>query len=170
MNAHVESQTSGNQWAPRIHPMLHEQIPSPQDALEATSVDRRLGQESRNFDQLKIQTALYVAERERILKELRLRFVIPANSYATEFLNEHLSVAPMLLEALPQLKTYFGADTTFSLRAPLDESGSCILYAVAMWPGKVDRVRDALRRFDDEWWLRRAGETSGLLTFTYELI
>jgi hypothetical protein len=171
MNAYIESQTSGNQWVPHIYPMLHEEIrPSPLNVSGATLDAPGLGQLSPFFDQLERQMARYVAEHDRILQEIRRQFVIPADSAVTEFLTEHRSIAPILLEAQPYLKTYFGADTVFNLRAPIDESGSCTLYAVAMWPGEACRARDALQRFDDAWWLRRASETHGLLTFTYELI
>ena len=63
-----------------------------------------------------------------------------------------------------------GGNAVFNLRAPIDEAGSQTLYAVAMWPGKLQDVRDALAKFDDEWWMARARQAAGYLTFTYELV
>jgi hypothetical protein len=56
------------------------------------------------------------------------------------------------------------------LRAPIDESGSQTLYVVAMWPGNVRDVRQALARFDDAWWIAHSRQASGHLAFTYELV
>lgn len=87
-----------------------------------------------------------------------------------DFLTERRAIPQMLLEAAPQLKAYFGGTAVFNLRAPIDEAGSRTLYAVAMWPGEVLDVRDALAKFDKDWWMARAGRAAGYLTFTYELV
>jgi len=76
----------------------------------------------------------------------------------------------LLLEAVPHLKTCFGTNVVVSLRVPIDEGGSRCLYAVAMWPARLRDVKNALGRFDHEWWLGRANQAAGDLTFTYELI
>jgi len=122
------------------------------------------------FDDLEKQMVRYAAECKAVLQEVQRQFMMPADSSVTAFLGDNRAIPPMLLEAIPHLKTYFGADTIFSLRVSIDGPGPRILYAVVRWPGKVCDVRSALQRFDDEWWLRRAGQAAGFLTFTYELV
>jgi hypothetical protein len=74
------------------------------------------------------------------------------------------------LEAIPALKTCFGPQAVFALRAPIDDSGSQTLYAVAIWPGSMREVREALEKFDETWWIQHSQKASGYLTFTYELV
>lgn len=104
------------------------------------------------------------------LDELRTHFGIPEESSVTTFLLEHPALSPILLDAVVPLRECFGADCIFNLRAPLDESGSQTLYAVAMWPGSTQAVRKALAEFDEGWWISHSQSASGYLTFTYELV
>jgi hypothetical protein len=171
MNAHLEYQTSGNRWPPVVPRMLHEESRSAsEEKLRSIVGGPRSPQGSTVFDDLEKQTAHYAAEYKAVLQEIQRGFIMPADSSVTALLTGNRAIPPMVLEALPHLKTYFGADTIFSLRASTDGAGSPILYAVVHWPGKVCDVRSALQRFDDEWWLRRAGQVAGFLTFTYELV
>jgi len=93
-----------------------------------------------------------------------------ADASVQDFLTEHRAIPQLLLEAVPKLKFYFGGTAVLSLRATIDEAGSRTLYAVVMWPGKFQDVREALADFDNGWWMARAGEAAGYLTFTYELV
>jgi len=108
------------------------------------------------------------AQHEAVANEVRKHYA--ADSSVLSFLSEHRSIPQILLGAAPQLKACFGADTVFDLRAPIDEAGSRTLYAVVMWPGKSQDARDALAKFDNDWWMARAGQAAGYLTFTYELV
>ncbi|MEX2260387.1 MAG: hypothetical protein WD696_00470 [Bryobacteraceae bacterium] len=114
--------------------------------------------------------AEFAAQHEAVLNEVRKHYVLPADASVMTFLTEHRTIPQILLGAAPHLKPCFGADAVFSLRAPIDEAGSRTLYAVAMWPGKSQDVRDALAKFDNDWWMVRAGQAAGYLTFTYELV
>jgi hypothetical protein len=114
--------------------------------------------------------AEFAAQHEAILSEVRKNYVLPADSSVLNFLTEHRTIPEILLGAAQQLKACFGSDAVFNLRAPIDESGSRILYAVAMWQGKSQDVRDALAKFDRDWWMARAGQAAGYLAFTYELV
>jgi hypothetical protein len=168
MNAYQEYQTSGNRWLPAVRRMLHEESrPAPEGKFLG---GRRPLEGGTIFDDLEKQMVRYAAEYRAVLQEIQGQFVMPADSSVTAFLTDHRAIPPMLLEAMPHLKIYFGADTIFSLRASMDGADSPILYAVVHWSGKICDVRIALQRFDDEWWLRRAGQVAGLLTFTYELV
>jgi len=103
------------------------------------------------------------------LREIRQHYILPSDSSVEEFLATHRSVPQILLAGVPQWKACFGANAVFRLRAPIDESGVRILYAIAFWPGKLSDVLDALARFDDQWWLANSSQANGYLVFTYEL-
>lgn len=122
------------------------------------------------FDGLETQIAEFAAQHEALLAEVRRQYVLPADSSVVTFLTKHRALPPILLEAAPELRACFGAEAVFTLRAPIDDSGSQTLYAVAMWPGNVRDVRDALEKFDDTWWIEHSQPASGYLTFTYELV
>ena len=110
------------------------------------------------------------AQHEAVVNDVRKHYVLPADASVRDFLTEHRAIPQILLEAAPQLKAHFGGNAIFNLRAPIDEAGSRTLYAVAMWPGELRDVRDALAKFDNDWWMARAGQAAGYLTFTYELV
>ena len=122
------------------------------------------------FEGLEKQMAEFAAQHEALLSEVRRQYVLPADTSVVTFLTEHRTLPPILLEAAPELRACFGAEAVFTLRAPIDDTGSQSLYAVAMWPGNVRDVRDALEEFDDTWWIEHSRQASGYLTFTYELV
>jgi hypothetical protein len=162
--AYLERQISGNQWPQAVPIMLHQTrrettplLPEPKDGAAI-------------LDDLEKQMETFEAARDATLNELRKSFVMPGDPSVVTFLREHRTVPQILLEAANQLKACFGTEAVFHLRAPIDESGSRTLYAVAMWPGKLQDVRNALAKFDNDWWMARAGQAAGYLTFTYELV
>ena len=107
---------------------------------------------------------------EVLIQDLRKHYVLPGDSSVRDFLVAHRTIPQILLSAVSQLKTCFGANTVFTLRAPLDESGVRTLYAVAIWSGKLSDVRAALAKFDDQWWIANSPQAEGYLVFTYELV
>jgi hypothetical protein len=113
--------------------------------------------------------AAFLAEHENNLRELRRHFVLPPDSSVATFLTEHRSIPQILLEARNHLSASFGPETVFVLRTAIDEAGPPTLYAVAMWPGTLHDVRDALAKFDD-WWIPHSRQASEYLNFTYELV
>ncbi len=163
MNGNFNSQTSGNYWPEPAQVMLYEgfqetsAIPSPESS-------------PRILSDLEDQMAGFEAEHEALVKEVRKYYVLPADSSVLSFFRRHRTLPQLLLQAAQQLKEHFGANAVFTLRAPVDESGSQTLYAVAMWPGNVRNVRDSLAKFDDEWWIANSRQAAGYLTFTYELV
>lgn len=163
MNAYQERQSSGIHWPDRPAAWLHQRVqaaprwPEPQQHTGILEIPKML-------------MAAFVAQNEAVLNDVRKHYVFPADASVQDFLAEHRAIPQLLLEAAPRLKTYFGGNVVFNLRAPVDEAGSRTLYAVAMWPGRLRDVRDALARFDNDWWMARAGQAAGYLTFTYELV
>ena len=99
-----------------------------------------------------------------------LRHYLATDSAVISFLWMHRPIAYVLLDAVPSLLQCFGTRALLKLKAPFDESGTQMLYAVVAWPGDIREVRDALTRFDDEWWLSRVQSAAGQLTYTYELV
>lgn len=162
MNAYVEVQTAGIEWPDRAAPFLSL-------ALQEKLRWQNPQQPPAVFEELERQMAQFAAEQQAMLNDVRKLYVLPSDSSVTEFLARHRAIPQILVSAAPHLKACFGVETIFSLRAPLDDSGSQTLYAVVMWSGRVEDVRRALARFDQEWWMERAGQGAGYLTFTYEL-
>lgn len=121
---------------------------------------------SRDLERQTDSTEGYLA----LLNQVSKDYVLPSDSSVLDFLMDHRPITQLLLEAAPILKQHFGDTTIFRLKAPLDESGTPTLYAVVMWPGEILTVRDALARFDDEWWMAQLPLASGDLTITYELV
>ena len=165
MNAmYQERQTSGNRWLVPATIMPHHAdqrppfLPKSKQGLDLLANDKK-------------QMAEFAAEYEATLNEVRRYFVLPADpAQVLTFLSGHRTIPQILLQAATPLRACFGADAVFSLRAPIDESGSQSLYAVVMWPGNLQDVRQALETFDDTWWLAQSRQASGYITFTYELV
>ena len=107
---------------------------------------------------------------EATLKNIRRIFVLRDEESVSAFLSDHPSLSPLLLEAEAPLRKWFGSSALVALKAPIDDSGVQTLYAVVIWPGSARDVRAALSAFDDDWWLARASQASGRLSFTYELV
>ncbi|MBZ5727924.1 MAG: hypothetical protein LAP87_23385 [Acidobacteriia bacterium] len=112
------------------------------------------------------QWAEFAAQHEAVLNEVRRLYVMAADSSVATFLTEHRALPSILLEAAPQLRACFGTKAVLTLRVPIDDSGSQTLYAVAMWPGNVRDVRNALEKFDETWWIKHSLLASGYLTLT----
>ena len=116
-----------------------------------------------------IKKAQVLAQGVDIIEEV-LRHYLATDSTVVSFLRMHRPIAYVLLDAVPSLLQCFGTRPLLKLKAPFDESGTQMLYAVVAWPGDIREVRDALTRFDDEWWLSRVQSAAGQLTYTYELM
>lgn len=164
MNAiYQQHQTSGNHWALDVHVLhgAHSQVQ--QSAIPEP------GRGLAILENLEKQMASF-AKQQAEIAELRKHFVLLSSSSVEIFLSEHRTLSQILLESVPHLRAFFGADAVLNLRAPIDESGSQTLYAIVMWPGTVQEVRHYMAGFDDAWWLAHFRQTSGHLNFTYELV
>jgi hypothetical protein len=154
MNACHELQTSGNNWP----------------CVPSAFVLHQTNQGPAVLDNLEKQMAQFQAYHDAVLAEVRKNFILPRDPSVIAFLNEHKALPDILIDALPKLRACFGETSIFSLNAPLDESGSRTIYAVVLWAGPLPSAKEALSRFDNEWWIARAGQAAGHLTFTYELV
>ncbi|HEV8042779.1 MAG TPA: hypothetical protein VGP62_28125 [Bryobacteraceae bacterium] len=84
------------------------------------------------------------------------------------FLSSHTGATYILINALSQLKRFFGRDVVFKLQVIKEDDEQQILYAVAVWRGMVEDAVAALENFDENWWLDQPTRVLAL-TFTYEL-
>lgn len=161
MTAYQPVQTIEHDWRPTepmLHQMLHKESPSYHEPKLAISLREEHEENVR-------ATVVHDA----ILRHIRELFVISPD-LPTELLFAHRAIPRLLLEGATHLRACFGSGTVFTLRAPIDDSGSRTLYVVVMWPGSVREVRMALDRFDETWWIANSDQSSGYLTFTYELV
>jgi hypothetical protein len=163
VNAYQEFQSSGIDWQGCPAALLYQ-------PFQATPRWPEPRQRAAIFEGFEKQMAEFAAQYEAVLNDVRKHYVLPADTSVRDFMTEHRAIPQILLEAMPQLKAYFGGNAVFNLRAPIDEAGSRTLYAVAMWSGELRDVREALAKFDNDWWMARAGQAAGYLTFTYELV
>ena len=72
------------------------------------------------------------------------------------FFREHESVFVLLEDAAPQIEKYFGLGIRVELEVvfdPEDLAGDPTLYAVIKTQLPPKQAIDALRQFDDNWWL-----------------
>ena len=161
MNAYKELQSSGICWPDLTGAGLYQPFQAALRWPEPVS-------ELHSLRGLENQMAEFAAEHAS-LDEVRRNFVLADSSVST-FLSGHRTIPQILLASVVHLRACFGAGAVFKIRTPIDESGSQTLYVVAMWPGDVREVRQALARFDDAWWIAHSSQASGYVSFTYELV
>jgi hypothetical protein len=162
MNAYSDVQMSGNIWTPQTNLRAY---PGDQEPLRpAPEVASGL------LDYLEEQMVTFEASHRRSLADVKQHYVLPSDTSVIEFLKSHRTLPALLLEAAPKLKKFFGDRTVFLLTLMADEEGSETLYGVALWPGALADAIAALAQFDEDWWLPRANQGMGYLSFTYELV
>jgi hypothetical protein len=122
-----------------------------------------------NFEHLREEISRVEAEHEVLAGDIRRHYNCHEEAQVFSYLRKHPVLLSLLSLAAPILKSYFDPPTPLKLRAPVDEDGWQLLYAVVMWPGGPQEASAALNRFEDEWWLPNSRQASGRLTFTYEL-
>jgi hypothetical protein len=163
VNAYPQPQSSDNPWTVATAGQLYRAFQQQPQWLEPQQFrSRSIGGA--------LQAPSVFAGGDALLGKVRKYYVLPSDSSVVRFLSEHQTLSPLLLEAVPYLKSSFGEHAVFSLRAPIDDSGSQTLYAVAVWSGSAQSAREALEYFDDRWWIKNSQTALGHLTFTYELV
>jgi hypothetical protein len=114
---------------------------------------------------------LFSASRQHSANEvdrLKTMYRFQDDESVEAFLSSHPSAVYILINALPQLKTFFGPDVVFKIQVIEEDDEQQILYAVAVWRGRVEDAVAALENFDEKWWLDQPARVLAL-TFTYEL-
>ncbi|MEO6801772.1 MAG: hypothetical protein ABI197_00860 [Granulicella sp.] len=156
-------QTSGNEWSVRLEGMQYRDF---QDIGEKSIPRRQLG----SFVDLEAQMTRFESEHEALVNEVRRLYVMSTANQVISYLRGHRTIPQLLVTAHSTLQRYFGMDTVFGLRAPIDEQGWQTLYAVVMWQGSAKNAVAILDQFENQWWLPNSRQAFGCLTFTYELI
>jgi hypothetical protein len=75
----------------------------------------------------------------------------------------------VLNESLGPLRRAFG-QRLLQLEVLEDDEGDSALNCLVPWAGNMQEARDALRRFDEQWWFARARATNARLNFDFELV
>ena len=75
-----------------------------------------------------------------------------------------------LLRAVGPLNRSFGQTAIKVLTLVRDDEGFENLFCLVLMPGDPQRAKEALRAFDQEWWLRNAPKALGRLNFDFELV
>lgn len=110
------------------------------------------------------------SENESLLNKLLSQYVFEDGTKVRTFLEDHPSVPHFLFEALPFLKKSFGDNAILQLQIPPDEDGPFTIYAVAIWEDTVEAARNALKNFDDSWWIANGHKASGKVVVDYQLV
>jgi hypothetical protein len=93
-------------------------------------------------------------------------------SQVSGYLEAHREVIPVLVEAYGRIQSRFGSGTPVVLRV-ISEPGnrqSSELFALISTSFPVDQALEAMRRFDEEWWLNVPEQQTGALNFDVEFV
>lgn len=86
------------------------------------------------------------------------------------FLSLHPNLVGVLLDALPQIRKFFGRDTSISLRVSCDQESDPTLSANIQTTMEVSEARAARKSFNASWWMRLSAANQLPLTFNIEYV
>lgn len=96
-------------------------------------------------------------------------YVLENRDTVLQFIERHHLVG-ILLQAIEPLQEAFTQKSVKTLSLVTDEDGFETLFCLIMTPGDVQEAVQALKRFDQDWWLARSHHLSGRLNFDFELV
>ena len=102
--------------------------------------------------------------------DLDSKFVIKTNRQDTLRFIAVNGLGTPLLQSEEHIKTAFGESSLKTLALVEDDEGYRTLFCLVVFPGSLDRARQALKSFDNNWWLQRARRFGAKLNFDFELI
>lgn len=129
----------------------------------STKFERQVAQQEKQ------QLADLCEEQQRELGALRQAYVFADSSLVRTFLREHRALPVLLLDAVPWLKSAFGDTATLQLQLMIEEDEPTALCGLVLWTDSLASAQEALRRFDESWWLNNCRRASGNLVFDIEL-
>ena len=103
------------------------------------------------------------------LRGLDDTYVVENRSMVVRFIEENRLLG-MLLQAIKPLNTHFGERSIKMLSILSDDEGSETLFCLVATTGGLQQNRQALRAFDEDWWLSRAKQAAGALNFDFILM
>lgn len=104
-----------------------------------------------------------------VLTELQKYYVFEDRLAVAAFIVENHLLGP-LLEARRSLDFNFAEDALKRLALEVDDEGFETLFCLISIPGDLRLAKEALRNFDENWWLALSGRVGGKLNFDIELI
>jgi hypothetical protein len=161
MNGIIDQQTPSLEWRPSPpRPMLHQSL----DAQTSPNAKEMI----QLFSSLDLQMAEHNKEFDLAINTLRRMYMFSDDDEVTAFLKLNRTVAPLLIEAFSHMSGAF-TGTAILLELMNEEESSQTINALALWAGKREEARAALRKFDQEWWLDNIGKANGRIVFDYQI-
>jgi hypothetical protein len=105
---------------------------------------------------------------DRVTNGLDAVYVIADRDAVARFIEEN-RLRGLLMQARDPLNAAFGENAVKTLSLERDDEGFETLFCLVMTEGAMQGAKQALRRFDQQWWLSRAGQVAGRLNFDFEL-
>ena len=124
---------------------------------------------AREFQYFQWEGRHRAVRRDLALTELERVFVFEDRAEVAAFM-ERNRIRGLLLEAREPLNAAFGEGAVKKLTLLEDDEGFTTLVCLVLVAGDMPVARLALRSFDEQWWLARAGQAGGKLNFDFELI
>lgn len=124
------------------------------------------GWDDLNFNQPHVQPEF---DKHSALGSIDRAYIVYDREKTLEFIEAN-RLLTILLEANDPLKTSFGKSAIKALSLLHDEEGAVTLFCMILVPGNAETARQALDRFDEEWWLERCQRVAGQLNFDIEFI
>lgn len=110
-----------------------------------------------------------LADRAALVHSIAANYVLESPA-VTEFLRTHPAVVTLLSEASNRLDAAFGLNRVKVIRLIDDGSGEVSVFGIVSWPESIDSGRQALSKFDSDWWLQNCNRAGGAVNFNIELI
>jgi hypothetical protein len=96
--------------------------------------------------------------------------ILDSDSAAMEHLEEEPALFTLLVEAVRPLKIAFGEKRLLHIRVQHSDDESLLKVAVQIPANFGDeQAEEALRSFDQQWWLKNCGRSGGALVIDYEI-
>jgi len=163
MNGTLDSQTSDNHWNQPVRMMLH-------DTLQRAIPDK-IDQPTQQLviDDLERQMDDHEADFARAMAELQKIFVFTRPEEISGFLRSNRSLVTILIDAAAPFTEAF-PNSSVALDIMTEDGASRTIYALANWHGDRTTARNALKDFDERWWLTNMRKAAGRIVFDYELM
>jgi hypothetical protein len=95
--------------------------------------------------------------------------ILDGNHLIIQLLEEESALFTLLIEAVRPLQIAFGARRLFQVRVQHSDDDSLLRVAVQLPAGFGGDPEQALRLFDEDWWLDNCHRSGGALVFDYEI-
>ncbi len=115
------------------------------------------------------KTSIVTINRPSVLALLEGTYVIENRREVAQFVEDN-QLGGLLKQARDPINKAFGRKAVKTLTVVEDDEGFRTLFCLVMIPGDMQEARNALKAFDEEWWLQHSPKVGGKLNFDFELI